>query len=160
MKGNIKNSIKWGLFILSVVLVALYVSQNYYQFILIQGESMSPTYHNLQLAIVNRHCESYTYSDIIAFRCETLNAVLVKRIAACPGDTLQIENGTLYVNGIPSTFYMETYFEFAGIAESELTLPDGQYFVIGDNVAESKDSRYEEIGCVGTQDILGSLLEF
>lgn len=120
---------------------------------------MNPAYHNMQLAIVDRHNEDYTYNDVIAFKSETLNDVLVKRIAACPGDLVEIRNGTLYVNGRVSLVYQEKgIFEYAGTAEEKFKLQEGQYFVVGDNVLESKDSRYKEIGCVELKSILGRLL--
>lgn len=120
---------------------------------------MYPTYHNMQLAVIDKHSEDYTYNDVIAFKCGKLNRILVKRIAACPGDSVEIKNGTLYVNGEISTVYQtEGIFKKAGIAGRELVLQKQQYFVIGDNIVESKDSRYEEIGCVELKDILGRLL--
>lgn len=142
-----------------IVWAAFYCSQNWYQLMLMQGNSMDPAYHNMQLAIIDKHSEDYVYNDVIAFKCEKLDSILVKRIAACPGDSVEIKNGTLYVNGKISTIYqLEGIFEEAGIAGKKFVLQEEQYFVIGDNVAESKDSRYEEIGCVKLKDILGRLL--
>ena len=162
MKNHFKLNrirIKWFLGIAIIVWAAFYCSQNWYQLMLIQGDSMSPAYHNMQLTVIDKHSEDYVYNDVIAFKCEKLDNVLVKRIAACPGDSVVIKNGTLYVNGKISMVYQtEGIFKEAGIAEQGLVLQEKQYFVIGDHVAESKDSRYEEIGCVELKDILGRLL--
>lgn len=147
-------------FILSVciILLSFYISTNWYQLILIHGESMSPSYHNMQLVIINKYFKNYTYGDVIAFQCEGLNTILIKRIVACPGDKVQIQEDQLYVNDEISNVYPLDTFAYAGIAENTMHLEDGQYFVIGDNIAQSKDSRYSEVGCVSKATILGVVL--
>lgn len=121
---------------------------------------MWPSYHNMQLVILDKHSENYDYDDVIAFRCEGLDSILVKRIAACPGDTVGIEDGTLFVNGRKSMIFLaDGAFDYSGIAEDALKLGEDCYFVIGDNIPESKDSRYAEVGCVKTTDIVGEVLK-
>lgn len=123
---------------------------------LIQGDSMFPTYHDMQFVMLDRHSKEYSYGDVIAFQCDGLSSVLVKRIAACPEDVVIIIDGTLYVNGrISSAYPQKGYFTFAGELGKEITLDAGEYIVFGDNSAVSKDSRYEEVGCVEEDDILG-----
>lgn len=142
-----------------IPLVAWYVSLNWYQLMLIQGNSMEPAYHHFQVAMLNKHNKSYERGDVIAFFCETLNCVLVKRIAACPGDTLVIKNGTLYVNGVISEVYPQYgYFSYAGLLSDEITLSANSYLVLGDNASESKDSRYPEVGIIAAKDILGRIM--
>ena len=119
---------------------------------------MTPTYHNLQLVVLNKHARDYRTGDVIAFQCDGFQTVLIKRIAAGPEDTVVILDGTLYVNGAPSPLYREGAFAYAGILENEITLEEGAYIVIGDNLAESKDSRYEQVGVVRQETILGKLV--
>ena len=147
------------IYIPAIVVAAYYVSANWYQVSLIRGDSMSPAYHNMQLVLTDRHSRLYTYGDVVTFQCEKLDAVLVKRIVACPGDQVMIENGTLYVNDTVSQVYSEPHiFEFSGIADDRVVLGENQYFVIGDNLEESKDSRYEEVGLVNRKDIFGKVV--
>ena len=144
--------------ILSIIMLSYYISANWYQLSLIHGDSMSPAYHNMQFVILDRHSGDYTYGDVIAFRCEGLNSVLMKRIAACPGDMVEIKDGTLYVNDTISVIYDKgNIFEYSGIAGHPLYLDANQYFVIGDNIDASKDSRYEEVGMVSAEDIIGKV---
>ena len=63
---------------------------------------MLPTYHNMQLVLVDKHSNEFHYNDVIVFTNEKLNATLIKRIIAIPGDTVQIIDGTVYVNNMPS----------------------------------------------------------
>lgn len=119
---------------------------------------MLPAYNHLQLVLLNRHDRDYTYGDVIAFSCDGLSCVLVKRIAACSGDTVVIKDGILYVNGLISNVYPpDKCFQYAGLLSDEITLKQGTYLVLGDNAAESKDSRYPEVGLVMEADIFGKI---
>lgn len=82
----------------------------------------------------------------------------VKRIVAVPGDTVQIKSGRLYVNGT-ATNLKQTGLSIkdAGRAETEITLGDDEYFVLGDNVNNSEDSRYESIGNVTRKEMIGKV---
>lgn len=150
----------WYLVLIAcVVIFSYYISANWCQLSLIRGESMSPAYHNMQFVLIDRHSQDYTYGDVIIFHCSNLDAVLVKRIAACPGDVVMIKDGALYVNGIVSSVYgQKGLFEYSGVAQKSLYLEENQYFVIGDNIKESKDSRYDEVGSVTIEDIIGRVI--
>jgi signal peptidase I len=80
----------------------------------------------------------------------------VKRIVACPGDRVRIENGILYVNDEASKWVSEKITD-PGIAANEFTLASGEFFCIGDNVNNSEDSRSANIGPVKAEDIVGKV---
>lgn len=154
----LRHWICWGVLFLVIIIGSYYVSNNWYQFMLIQGESMSPTYHDKQLVVLNKYDDEFTYGDVIAFWCEDLSCALVKRIVACPGDTVVIENGTLFINEEISIVYpAEDKIMFEGMLKERVHLGKGQYIVLGDNITESKDSRYPEVGCVSEEDIIGEI---
>ena len=125
---------------------------------LIQGKSMEPTYSHMQLVVLNRHNRVFARGDVIAFRCDGLSGVLIKRVVAGPSDTAQIVDGTLFVNGQVSQIYPDAgSITYSGILADPVTLGDGQYLVLGDNLSESKDSRYAEVGIVSEADIFGKV---
>lgn len=134
------------------LIICWFVSSHYFQLMLIQGDSMEPAYHNMQIVVLNKFDKIYSHSDVIAFRCEGLSTNLVKRIVGCPGDTVWIQDHKLLVNGIPYT-----EIEYAGLLETSVTLEAGQYIVLGDNIPYSKDSRHEEVGLVDLQTIIGAV---
>lgn len=142
-----------------IIILTYYISANWFQLSLIRGESMYPAYHNMQFVMIDKRPDRYTYGEVITFQCDQLNSLLVKRIVACSGDQVMIQNGTLYVNDAVSEIFPEEYvFEYVGMAENAICLGKNQYFVIGDNLKESKDSRYEEVGVVGGDDIVGRII--
>lgn len=156
----IKNKLVYVFAFSGILLLTWYVSANWYQLMLVHGDSMWPAYHDMQFVLSDRNTENYTYGDVIVFQCEGLDSVLMKRIAACPGDIVKIEDGRLYVNEEESRVFSKKYqFDYSGIADSPIQLTDNQYFVIGDNIEKSKDSRYREIGCVGRDYIIGKIIE-
>lgn len=139
--------------------IAFICSRFFYQLMLIQGDSMSPTYHHLQMVVLDKRDRAFAAGEVVAFECRGLSATLVKRVAAVPGDSVVIEDGVLLVNGAPSSVYGSgRRFAFAGLLESPVVLGEDEYIVIGDNIAESKDSRYDAVGIVRADDIVGKLI--
>lgn len=155
MPGNVKHLTKWIVCALIIISLCFYVSKNYFQLAIIQGRSMEPTYHNLQIVLLNVKDREYGIGDVIAFWGKATNCTLFKRIAACPGDTVQIREGTFYCNGKKSKRYATSHFDYAGIASKPVKLGPDEYFVIGDNIKESKDSRYSLVGNVHKSEIQG-----
>lgn len=117
---------------------------------------MAPSYHHLQLVILNKFDRNYHRGDVVAFWCDRLSCVLVKRIAAVPGDRAIICDGILYVNDqVSEVFGDSSMFSYAGLLKSEIVLQSGEYLMLGDNAEESKDSRYSEIGLIHESQIYG-----
>lgn len=120
---------------------------------------MELSYHDWQIVWLDKRSDLYTYGDVIAFCCDLLDKILVKRAVALSGDSIHIVDGSLYVNGEVSTVYpKQGKFKRSGIAAEVMSAKDKQNFVIGDNIRESKDSRYEEIGFVDASDIIGKVV--
>ncbi len=124
--------------------------------------SMEPTYNTSDKLLVNTIAFKFSKpetGDVIAFKPKAnVNASYsVKRVIGVPGDQILIENGRIYIN---DELYKETTLDFdpienPGIAASKIKLSKNQYFVLGDNRNSSEDSRYESIGFVSSEDILG-----
>ena len=144
--------------ILAVFLLCGAVSRYLIQLTLVQGDSMEPTYHNGQFIVLNKCRDSYDKGEVVLFDCESLGCALLKRVAAYGGDTVEIKDGSLYVNRLPVKGY--TDISYAGIASEELLIPEGCYFVLGDNLDVSKDSRYDYVGIISGEDILGCVIGF
>lgn len=148
---------KKQIIILVVLFITLYISQNFYQLNLIQGDSMHPTYKNMQFTFIDKRATDLQPGDVIVFYCPALDCTLVKRIIAVSGETVLITDGSVLVNGIQSP-YVYGNVSYGGIASSTLLVDDNQFFVMGDNHTQSKDSRYTEIGCIDRDNIIGRLI--
>ncbi len=97
--------------------------------------------------------------DIIVFHSVLTTAdgaekLLVKRIIGLPGDTVFITGGVVYVNGEAQD---EPYTKdgYTSTEMSEVTVPEGQLFCMGDNRQNSRDSRDPLIGFVDEDEVLG-----
>ena len=143
--------------ILLVLFITFYISQNLYQLNLIHGESMYPAYKNLQFTLIDKRASDFTAGDVIVFYCPELNCTMVKRIIAVSGETVLITDGDVLINGAKSPYISESV-GFGGTASTALLVGDDHFFVMGDNYAQSKDSRYAEIGCISRENIIGRLI--
>ena len=126
------------------------------------GESMESALYNGQSVLVDRALSkivSLKRGDIIVFlpNGNKNSHYYVKRIVGMPGDTLQIADGALMVNGIIVEDDGQDFdkMEDAGIAANPIKLQSGEYFVLGDNRNSSEDSRSANIGVVRQSMIVG-----
>ncbi|MBR6390129.1 MAG: signal peptidase I [Lachnospiraceae bacterium] len=79
-----------------------------------------------------------------------------KRIVGLPGETVQIMDGRLYIDGYAAESQdAYDYMEDAGMADSPIILGEREYFVLGDNRNSSEDSRSGNIGPVNRANIIG-----
>ncbi len=125
------------------------------------GQSMAPTLENKQEILVNRFIYSISNpkpNDIVVFLPNGNEKAhyYVKRIIGVPGDTVQIKDGAVYVNGGLFEEAVETAAILdAELAADEIVLGEDEYFVLGDNRNNSEDSRYANIGNVKKEYIIG-----
>jgi signal peptidase I len=109
--------------------------------ILVDGASMEPTLVTGERVIVNRL--SYKFGtpqqgDIIVFHYpRNPSEEYIKRVVGLPGDTVQVKNGSVYVNGL---LLNESYLDVKTNYTGTWQVPDGQLFVLGDNRNNSSDS--------------------
>ena len=125
------------------------------------GQSMSETLENGDQILVNRFMYKVIWpkaNDVIVFlpNGNEKSHYYVKRVIGVPGDTVQIKNGRIYVNGTEFTEKVDVAaIEDAGLAADAVTLGDDEYFVLGDNRNNSEDSRYANIGNIKREYIIG-----
>ena len=125
------------------------------------GDSMEPALHNGQEILMNRilyRISTPRRGDVVVFLPNgNQNAhFYVKRVVGLPGETVQIRDGSVYIDGVLLE-ENELFDKIAdpGIAQNELLLASDEFFVLGDNRNSSEDSRSGNIGAVKKNDIVG-----
>jgi signal peptidase I len=145
----------------------------------VEGASMEPGLHNGQYLLVNKavyfklnlktldkflpfidpgdNPERFIFhgprrGDVIVFEFpEDRSRDFIKRVIGVPGDTVKVEDGQVYVNGVPLD---EPYVNEEHRSNmDEKVVPEGEYFVLGDNRGNSSDSR--SWGFVPEENIIG-----
>ncbi|MCR4901474.1 MAG: signal peptidase I [Butyrivibrio sp.] len=159
-----KEILSWLFFTAFAIFLALMTVMAFGMRARVIGDSMSPSLYSGQFVLINR--VSYIVStpkrdDIIAFlpNGNSNSHYYIKRVVALPGETVQIIDGVLYVDGKEQSDDEGLYdkMEDAGIAENEIKLGSNEYFVLGDNRNSSEDSRSANIGIVSGNTIAGKV---
>lgn len=152
------NKLFYPAALLLTVLLAALLSARHVQLLLIHGGSMAPAYRSGSLVLLEKQPAAWEKGDVVLFRCEGLGRRLVKRIAALPGDELQLEADGLYINGVRAAPVPPEESRAAFLGPAPYRVPPGFYFLLGDNLAESVDSRDGRVGLVPEADLLGRVL--
>ena len=83
---------------------------------------------------------------------------MLKRIVGLPGDVVEISDGLIWIDGLPLTDDAFDGIRIGNAAMTERTVPEKSYFLLGDNLADSTDSRHVTVGMVKERDILGKVI--
>jgi signal peptidase I len=160
-----RGLIEWIIVLVVAVLVSLlvrtFVLQTYY----IPSKSMEPTLFEGNRIMVDKLSVEFgtiNIGDIVVFKappevamkCGDSVADLVKRVIGVPGDHLTSRGNTIFVNGV-ALKESWSHYEPLGGALGHVTVKKGTYFMMGDNHANSCDSRYW--GTVPRSDIIGKV---
>ena len=160
---KVKTAIEWGTEIIVVCILAWMLVSFFGQRVSNAGDSMSPVLKNGDVVLINRivyDARKPKRGEIIAFRPNgNENAhYCIKRVVGLPGETVQIKDGKVYIDGkVQKKNVYTSDLDFAGKNKKKLTLGETEYFVLGDNSAGSDDSRLADIGNVKREDIGGKV---
>lgn len=159
-KGILKELLGWIVYIAVIIgltwLIITFVGQR----TRVSGHSMEATLHDGDNLIVDKL--SYRFRDpkrfeIIVFPYRHKeNTYYIKRIIGLPGETVQVKDGYVYIDGekLDENYGLEVM-EDAGIAAEPIELGEDEYFVLGDNRNHSSDSRDPSVGILHIDELIG-----
>lgn len=150
----VKTLITYTLIIISVISIRIFIVDP----VRVDGSSMNTTLSNGEIMLLNKIV--YKKNDIKRFDIVVVDEGdkhIIKRVIGLPGETIEYKDNKLYINGkelndpYPST---ETD-DFSITDIGHVKIPGNTYFVMGDNRANSLDSRYPSVGVVKKDIIIG-----
>lgn len=157
----ISQTVKENLSLISSILIAIaiafVVTWTFFTRILMQGFSMSPSISNRDIVLVNRLYKNFLSLDrydVIAFYVNDKESI--KRVIGLPGDKIKISSSNIYVNDekIDEKYMTSTLSSYTDI---NTTVGNDEFYVLGDNLDSSRDSRFEDIGNIHRSQIIGKI---
>jgi signal peptidase I len=147
----------WSLDFLVAMVISAFIIIFLYQPVHVEGTSMLPRLQDKDLLFINKFAyrfEAIHRGDVVVFLYpHDHTKSYIKRVIALPGDDLRIDHGRVWVNGrqiaepyVPARFRDDR-------SQPEMTIPPGEYFVMGDHRSISSDSR--DFGTVARDLIYG-----
>jgi len=144
---------EWAVDCAVMVALACYLVFCFGSRIEMNGSSMKPVLESGDVVLMNRL--SYDIGkpnrlDVVVFEREGQQPG-IKRIIGLPGETVQIKNGSIYING-------ELLKAQDGLGEATIAgveLGEDEYFLLGDNRESSEDSRFSGIGNIKRENLIG-----
>ena len=132
-----------------------------YQTVTMKGPSMQGTIEDEDVVVVSKmrkFIKGVHVNDVIAVKRSKDTYYSIKRVVAKPGDSVQIIGGKLYVNDELQEKFKDQIIVNPGNASNKIVLEKNQFYVLGDNVNNSDDSRFPAVGIVQKTDIIGIVI--
>ena len=160
-REKLHNVVDWIVYILIVAVLAFLLLNYVAQRVLVDGTSMNPTLQDQDSVLVEKL--SYRFGDperydIVVFKyLGKDDTYYIKRIIGLPGETVQIIDGYVYIDGelLETDIYGNDVMLSAGRASEPITLGEYENFVLGDNRNGSSDSRSTSVENVARSQIVG-----
>ena len=141
--------------VVPAVVIALVINLFLAQATQVLGQSMEPNLHSTQRVVVEKITYRFVHGprrgNVVVIDAPDQSEMLIKRVVGLPGETIELRNGQVYIDGEPLT---EPWIvNPGGGSYGPLTIPPLHVFVMGDNRGASNDSR--SFGPVAIEHIVG-----
>lgn len=161
-----KEIISWVIIFVFAFVISIGINKYIIESTEVVGESMLPTLVPGEKLLINKM--AYTFSnpkrgDVCVFLPDSEGKNYVKRIIALPGETIDIKDGKVYIDGtmLDESLYLDNEVITNKLYNSKdfpYTLGAEEYFAMGDNRSNSFDSRASDIGAVTKERMRGKAL--
>lgn len=166
-KEKRENTIEWIKDIIIAIIIAVVIMQ-FVRPTIVRQSSMEPNFYEGHYLLLSKQAYGLfghepEYGQIVVFESELADEngnekLLIKRVIGKPGDTIRLKDGWVYRNGVKID---EPYIHMQGESwspygtDQTYTVPEGEYFLMGDHREVSVDSRYDEVGTVALDQFEG-----
>ena len=159
-ESNKKEVWSWIKAILLCVAIVIICREFIFTPVKVEGKSMMPTFEDNNRIIVSKMSKVERF-DMIVFHSPVSNEHYIKRVIGLPGDSVEVKDDVLHINNI---IYDEPYLQenkkMLSTQENltddfKVTVPEGSFYVMGDNRKKSSDSR--EIGFITEDAVIGEV---
>ncbi len=173
-KKKSSEIVEWTKALLIAVVLVVVIRQFLFTPYIVDGDSMQPNFETGERLIVNKLVYQFgkpKFGDVIVFNVPEDNRKFIKRVIGVPGDKIELLGDDLYINGqiVEEPYIKEVIaskheagmlyngngdmYNFPNARNSEIEVPDGMIFALGDNRGDSRDSR--ALGFIDTKEIIG-----
>ncbi|MCI9592924.1 MAG: signal peptidase I [Lachnospiraceae bacterium] len=167
----LRTVINWVIDIIVVVALACFTVYAFGNQVVVSGNSMTPLLDSDDIVLMNQLklvWEKPGRFDVVVFQREDQKKN-IKRVIGLPGETVQIKDGQVWINGEVlqeekqtmevdgEMVELEKKIALAGLAENLIVLGEDEYFLLGDNRDSSEDSRFANVGNVKESQIIGKV---
>ena len=158
MSQNLKETIKTILTYVFIIVAVIIIRVFFLDPVRVDGKSMNNTLKNGEIMLLNKII--YKRHDIKRFDIVVIkqdDKYIIKRVMALPGETIEYKDNVLYINGeeMKDPYAYTKTDDFTIEDVGHVKVPGDTYFVMGDNRADSLDSRYPQVGVISEKQILG-----
>src|SRR5712692_3182760 len=135
----------WGRDLVIALTLAIVIIIFFYQPVKVEGTSMTPLISDQERIFINKFVyrfEPIERGDVVVFWYPLdRSKSFIKRVVGLPGDTVEIRDGSVYVNGklLPEPYIPPESADLGSLPPTRI--PNGEYFVMGDHRTSSNDSR-------------------
>lgn len=147
-----KNDSTWKRLLRLCILLA--ILNYFFSLSIVPSDSMSPTIEPKDFIVYQKKFNEIKRGDIVGFQDPYGDEIFIKRVVALGGETIEIEDGKVYLNG---KVLEEPYLKEEMLGDMEATvIPENELFVMGDNRNSSADSRV--FGTIKESEIKGKFI--
>ena len=162
--AKIKSAVIWAVEIAAVLILGIVLAVGYGKITVMQEGSMDPTLNAGDVLLVNRM--AYRFStpkrgDIIVYKTgddSKKASTHIKRIIGLPGETVEVKDGKVYINGSDTPLDEPYLPEPMEGSYGPYEVPEGCYFMMGDNRNNSLDARFWDNKFVAKNKIVAKVL--
>lgn len=154
---------EWAVSLVTAVVIVMLIRTFLFTIISVDGPSMSDTLldgDRLFVSVLDMRLNGPDRFDVIICKYPGRSDQYVKRVIGLPGETIEVKEGVLYVNGmiVEEPFLSDdrtVRFDKASNNFGPIVIPEGEYFVMGDNRDNSNDSR--NVGTITEDMVIGKV---